>query len=137
MIPIPYLKEALAGACLLLLIICIALGVSLKTAKSRLEANAETIKSLREQVSYASVQIDDLRSAIDEQNDRLRAAEIAGAEAQAYQKKVDEYARQLVNADALISKIQRENIDLRERTKDLSLCETYELCLRSIAGVSQ
>jgi hypothetical protein len=77
----------------------------------------------------------DLRATINDQNEKVRAAELAGAEAQAMQGMVDSMATQLDNAEALISRIQRENIDLRERTKDLTVCETYELCLRSIAGV--
>lgn len=137
MIPIPYLKEALAGACLLLLIACVSLGVALKTANARLDAKVEKITALEQQLGNASQQMLTLRAEIKSQNEKIRLAELAGVEAQAYQRKADEYARQLDNAEALIRRIQRENIDLRARAADLGICETYELVLRSIAGVLQ
>ena len=135
MIPIPYAKEILGGAAAILLIVCIALGVSLKTAKARLEANAEHITALEQQIANASQQMLALRSTIEYQNEQIRIAERAGYEAQAAQDKVDELAAKLVNVNALLSRIQRENIDLRARAADLGTCETYELVLRSIAGV--
>ncbi len=135
MIPIPYLKEGLAAACGLLLIICVALGVALKTAKVRLDANAETITALKQQVENARSTVVDLRAQIDDQNEKIRKAELLGAKAAAAQAEIDRMARQLDNQKALLSRIQLENIDLRERAKGLTVCETYELCLRSIAGM--
>lgn len=135
MIPIPFLKEILGGAAAILLIVCIALGVALKTAKVQLNANAETITALNQQVENAKSTIVGIRQQLDDQNQLIRAAEILGAQSQARQEEIDRLARQLDNQKALISRIQRENIDLRERAKDLTVCETYELCLRSIAGV--
>ena len=135
MIPIPYLREALGGACLLLLIACVALGVALKTANARLDAKTEMVVALEQQVASAGQQLLTSQKKIDEQNETIRKAEIAGAKAQATQAEVDRMAKQLDNQKALIQRIQRENIDLRERAKDLTVCETYELCLRSIAGV--
>ena len=135
MIPIPFLKEILGGAAAILLIICIALGVALKTAKVQLNANAETITALNQQIENAKSTIVGIRQQLDDQNELIRAAEVLGAQSQARQEEIDRLARQLDNQKALISRIQRENIDLRERAKDLTVCETYELCLRSIAGV--
>lgn len=135
MIPIPYLKEALAGACLLLVLACVGLGVALKTANARLDARGAEVVALKQQVELAGQQVLTSLAKIDEQNERIRKAELLGAKAAAAQTEIDRMAAQLNNQKALLAKIQLENIDLRERVEGLSLCETYELCLRSIAGV--
>lgn len=135
MIPIPYLKEALTGICVILVAACVGLGVALKTANARLDAKSAEIVALKQQVNSATQQLLTSQAKINEQNEKIREAEILGAQAQAAQTEIDRVAAKLVNANALIQKIQRENIDLRERAQNVGLCETYELCLRSIAGV--
>lgn len=134
MIPIPYLKEALAGACAILVVACVALGVALKTANARLDAKSAEVVALKQQVASAGQQLLTSQRKINEQNEKIREAELLGVRAQTMQGMIDSMAFELSNAEELIQRIQRENVDLRERAQDLSLCETYELCLRSIAG---
>lgn len=135
MIPIPYLREVLAGLLALVLIGAGVQTVRLNICQANLRASKAEAVAYRQNLELARSTVVDLRATINDQNEKIRAAELAGAEAQAMQGMVDSMATQLDNAEALISRIQRENIDLRERTKDLTVCETYELCLRSIAGV--
>lgn len=135
MIPIPYLREVLAGLLALVLIGAGVQTVRLNICQANLRASEAEAVANRQNLELARSTVVDLRATINDQNEKVRAAELAGAEAQAMQGMVDSMATQLDNAEALISRIQRENIDLRERTKDLTVCETYELCLRSIAGV--
>lgn len=134
MIPIPFLKEILGGAAAILLIICIALGVALKTSNVRLSASLERAKALEMQTASVGQQLLTSKGIIQRLNEQIRAAEAIGIEAQAYQVKADEYARALDNVEALLSRIQSENVDLRARAANLGTCETYELALRSIAG---
>jgi len=134
---IPYFKEAMIGAALLLVI---AIGVQtarLNLAKSQLEARNETVTALTQQLQNAGQQVLALRAEIEETNEQIREKELLAARAQAAQEQVDELAERLAKAEAELTAAVIAHNKLRVRVKDLTTCETYEVVLRTIAGEEQ
>lgn len=134
MIPIPYLKEGMAAVIIVLIAALTWTSVSLRITKADLRTSKSEEVRLTEQVLRAGQQMLTLREKIDQQNESIEAAEEIGAKAQAAINKVAEYSRRIARAEEELNSILQKNQDLKERTKDLPTCETYELVLRSIAG---
>ena len=135
MLPVPYLKEALAGLLFLLLLLLGVQTVRLNITKANLRASEAEAAGYVEQLHRANSTLVELRASIETQNQAIRDAELAGAEAQAAQRKIEELYRRLDNAERLMRQIQSENTDLRDLASELDDCGTCDLVLQSIAGV--
>jgi septal ring factor EnvC (AmiA/AmiB activator) len=134
-LPIPYLKEAMAGLLFLLFLLLGVQTVRLSVTSANLRAAEAEAVSYAEQLDRVGQQVLTLREQIDSQNDSIDAARERGLESQAAMDKVAEYSRRLARAERELEALLGEHRALRERAEQLNTCETYELVLQSIAGV--
>ncbi|HUV74215.1 MAG TPA: hypothetical protein VMW79_07895 [Anaerolineae bacterium] len=135
MLPIPYLKEVLIGAVVLLVVFIGVQTARLSICKSNLRASQAELQNVVNMLELSRSTVVDLRAKIDTQNIFLREAQALGMSAQAAQDASLRIARELALAKQKLDSLLQEHSALKKRAENLNTCETYELVLQSIAGV--
>jgi len=134
MIPVPYLKEILAGG---LAVVIVLLGVQtfrLKMCQEKLQNKTGRVALLEAQQAHAGQQVLTLRAKLNDANKVVRDNELAGERAAAAQAAADRLAQRVAEAETELARALIESAQLKSRAENLTTCETYELVLRSIAG---
>lgn len=131
-------KDIIIGVLVLALMGLSISAAILKSKVGKLKSDVE-VYELREEkwsveLEECAVEIVDLRTAIDKQNESQEIAIARGIESQEAQEQVDRYARRLALAEDKLRDLIDDQERFAEVVRDADVCQTYELVLRDLAG---
>lgn len=129
-----YAIVALAGLLLVAGVLGTIQRYKIKALKSNVQALTERDDKWAREMAAMTVELNEALTKVEECSESIDRAAALGIAAQAAQEKADEYAERLTYSEQRMADLEEDNRRFLRLTSTLTVCETYEMVLRSIAG---